>query len=182
LSTATSRGRSRRVRSFRVGAASRAAHGQRRGIGLWSPCSGRRDVPRVSARNIFLDCPPGEKAAAPAGFAVAGLCMADPLARLVLQDGAAPSWWHGPLRIVVAEGEADFLTWATHFSDADEEARAVIGVVAGSWTPEIAARVPDGSRVVIRTHADEAGDRYADRIAETLTGRCILQRPRRPEG
>lgn len=136
----------------------------------------------LRARNIFLDCPPGEKAAAPAGFAVAGLCMADPLARLVLQDGAAPSWWHGPLRIVVAEGEADFLTWATHFSDADEEARAVIGVVAGSWTPEIAARVPDGSRVVIRTHADEAGDRYADRIAETLTGRCILQRPRRPEG
>jgi DNA primase len=44
----------------------------------------------------------------------------------------------------------------------------VLGIVSGSWTDELAQRVPAGTRVLIRTDADAAGDKYARRIAETL--------------
>ena len=69
----------------------------------------------------------GPKNLAPAGFFTGGLVMADALGRKLLATGQRPESWPAtvPLRIVVAEGEPDFLTWATHFSDADEAAPAV---------------------------------------------------------
>ena len=83
----------------------------------------------------------------------------------------------GPLRLVIAEGEPDFLTWASRLSaDAEFAPVAVLGIVAGAWTPAIAARIPDGARVVVRTHHDEAGRKYAAQIHATLTGRCRLAR------
>ena len=65
-------------------------------------------------------------------------------------------------------------------SDGAEDVPAVFGIVAGSWTPEIAARVPTRTRVVICTHDDPAGDRYAAQIAETLRERCPELRRLRP--
>jgi len=110
----------------------------------------------------------------PAGHRASGLVLADAGARLVLARRLAdlPS----PVRIVVVEGEPDYLTWATRFSDADEDAPVVIGVVSGAWTPEIAARIPDDSRVAVWTHHDPAGDRYAADIAGTLGMRVQLWR------
>lgn len=110
----------------------------------------------------------------PSGYRAGGLVLADTLARWVLEHGKAPEG--GPLRLIVAEGEPDFLTWASRQSaDADAEL-AVVGLVSGAWTPAIAARIPDGTRVAVRTHHDEAGWKYAAQIHATLAGRCLLAR------
>ena len=113
------------------------------------------------------------KRVAPAGFSCKGLVFAEGLARQVLKLRAAPDWWRSgePLRIVITEGEPDFLTWSSLASDCDAYAPAVMGVVSGSWSLDIANRIPSEATVIIRTHQDEAGERYAEKIYETLAGR-----------
>ena len=80
------------------------------------------------------------------------------------------------LRILVVEGEPDFLTWATQAAATDFDVPLVIGVISGSWSERLAARLPTGARVIIRTHHDAAGDRYAEAIRETLSHRCAVLR------
>lgn len=130
-------------------------------------------VRSLRARRIEGDV--GPKALPPAGYRAGGLVMTDSLGRQILSEGKLPDFWppREPLRIVVAEGEPDFLTWATAFSDGDLTAPAVIGVVAGSWTDQIATRIPDGSRVIVRTHHDDAGETYAESVFRTLARRPI---------
>lgn len=99
----------------------------------------------------------------PAGHKASGLCMLNRGAWQMLR-GATPQ------RLVIVEGEPDFMVWATR-TDAP-----VIGVVSGSWTDEFAAAVPGGTDVIIRTHNDEAGDRYADRIVDSLGDKCRFWR------
>jgi DNA primase len=111
---------------------------------------------------------------APKGYDKAKLVFACPFARLVLKHGAKPSWWADDaptFRVVVAEGEIDFLTCAADASDANEHAAAVLGVTSGSWTAELAARVPDGAVVVVATDDDKGGEAYARRIVDTLAPR-----------
>lgn len=130
----------------------------------FAPC-GRAEGFRARWVKPVADLPPrGEKAsAASAGIGSAsGLVLASPAARAVLAGAAAP--------VVVVEGEPDFLTWATRWPG------AVLGIWNGAWQPEIAAAIPDGCRVVIRTHHDAAGDKYAARIAQSLAGRCEVLR------
>jgi len=115
-----------------------------------------------------------DKAASPAGVEIRGSVMADPLAQQLLAGGAWPLWAVAH-DIVVCEGVPDFLTWASIGRDA-ADAPAVIGVVSGSWTDAIAARIPPGSRVVVRTHHDDAGNKYAAQIIRSLRGRCELYR------
>jgi hypothetical protein len=118
------------------------------------------------------------KSLSPADFGTKGLVMADAHGRNLLVTGKRPSYLSEatPLRIVVSEGEVDFWTWSTRFSDADPSAPAVFGMFSGGWTDGIGSRVPDGSRVIIRTDADEAGDRYAREIRNSLHGRCTILR------
>jgi hypothetical protein len=54
--------------------------------------------------------------------------------------------------------------------------RAVIGINSGSWCDEIARRVPNGTKVIINTHHDEAGERYADQVVATLGNRVAWWR------
>jgi hypothetical protein len=120
------------------------------------------------------------KGLSPAGHGVAGLVMADRLARLLLADealgdGTSPSEAVRQRDLIVVEGAPDFLTWATRFGDSAEGAPAVIGIISGGWTTAIAARVPTGTCVVVRTHADLAGAKYALRIRETLIERCTVR-------
>ena len=114
------------------------------------------------------------KVLTPQGFEVRGLVMACPLARTLLR-GSPPSWWRA--EVVVSEGVPDFLTWASRQPDAREHGPAYLGIDAGSWSESIAARIPDGAEVYVRTHEDEAGVRYADAVAHSLAERCRVYRP-----
>jgi hypothetical protein len=105
------------------------------------------------------------KALPPVGFGQRGLVMASPVAREMLKGTAWPS------EVVVAEGEPQWLaaclTWP---------GRAVLGIVAGSWTDELGARVPTCASVLVVTDHDAAGDRYAEAIEANLRGRCRVLR------
>lgn len=99
----------------------------------------------------------------PAGHKAAGLAMANRAAFDVLRGGTCG-------RITIVEGEPDFLTWATRSEE------PILGVLNGSWNDAFAATMPRGSRVVIRTHSDAMGDKYANTIAESLGDKCTLRR------
>jgi hypothetical protein len=108
--------------------------------------------------------------------------MADVGGRAILRGAKSgqPTHWpdgSAPL-VVVTEGDPDFMTWGTRFSDADEAAPATFGIFSGSWSPAIAARVPDGTRVSVRTDHDDAGDRYAAVVIDSLRSRCPIFRSR----
>jgi len=109
---------------------------------------------------------PGEspKRLPPGGHRATGLVLANAAALAILRGKS------GPCRVVVVEGEPDFCTLATRTQD------AVFGVLSGAWTAEHAARVPLGSTVVIRTHCDKAGDKYAEQVTKTLHGRGQIRR------
>lgn len=129
----------------------------------------------VRARRVRPAPPPREgarplpKALPPVGYETAGLVMADPVGRLLLETGALPTWWAEGRRfvVVVAEGEPAFLAWAC----ARRGNGAVLGVMSGGWSPNIAGRIPAEAAVVIATDHDKTGDRYAEGIAATLAGR-----------
>lgn len=104
----------------------------------------------------------GPKRLPPSGCKASGLVMADGFGIAMLRGERAPA------RVVITEGEPDFLTWATRVRDART---AVIGIVSGSWGEPFAARVPLGARVDIRVDHDEAGDRYFAEIAKGLKRR-----------
>lgn len=133
----------------------------------------------ASLRARCTDPTVATKSLAPSGFSVKGLVLADPLG-VQLLSGVVPDWWE-PREIVVAEGEPDWLLWAARQPDAEAQGPACFGIEAGAWSASIAARIPDGSAVVLRSHHDEPGERYAAQIASTLRGRCHLYRSL-PEG
>lgn len=132
---------------------------------------------RGVARSLLARDVTGEarvKSAAPAGHTRAGLVMTCDVARQILELGRAPEWMDYRPEIIVAEGEIDFLALADATDEGELAYRAaIIGIVGSSWTPELAARIPDGARVTIATDPDEAGERYAARIVETLEGREV---------
>ncbi|HZR84770.1 MAG TPA: CHC2 zinc finger domain-containing protein [Candidatus Binatia bacterium] len=127
------------------------------------------DVVSLHARAVRAGVLP--KSLWPAGHAAAGV-FADQLARRMLAGHELEGW---DRRIIIAEGVPDFLTWAVAFGEAGD-GPAVLGVAAGTWTQAIADRIPGGARVFLRTHRDEAGEKYASLIARTLNGRCEVLR------
>ena len=141
---------------------------------------------QADARSMLarsLDRGAQRKSLAPTGYARSGLSLMCPFARYVVRTAALPDWWPAttPLIAMVVEGEIDMLTASTEWSDSAELAPCVLGIVSGSWTPELAARVPDGIVLQIGTHADEQGERYARAILETVRGRRIEVRRWKPE-
>lgn len=124
-----------------------------------------------------LDVKGNQKALAPKGSTVRGLALADPVGRAVLAGELESAPWDG--RVVVTEGEPDLWTWSTKQRlglALGARTWAVLGVVSGSWTEDLAARVPSGCKVSVRTHADAAGDKYAENIWRTLAKRCEVRR------
>lgn len=149
----------------------------------WTTTTHRLIVPMFSAagkmeslhaRALAPKDPKGrDKAAAAAGAELGGLVFACKLGQRLLGGDHDAFRIVQRVGIVVAEGEPDFLSWCLNFSDADEDAPAVLGVVAGSWPEdgdELAARVPPRCKVVIATHHDDAGDKYAEKIAASIAG------------
>jgi hypothetical protein len=131
------------------------------------------DMRSVLVRSIDSSSDP--KSLAPSGgYRRVRLVMACPLARQILETGQRPTWWASTeLRIVIAEGEPDFFAAATQWSDAAEHAPATLGIVSGSWSREIAARIPDGATLVIATDDNTAGHKYAATIVESFAGRAV---------
>jgi hypothetical protein len=123
----------------------------------------------VRARLVIAAPRDYPKALPPTGYGVSGLVMASPLAVSML---ASAHWPKGspPPRLVVAEGEPDYLTWATRTTT-----DAVLGLGGnGQWTEGIAHRIPAKTKVLIRTDRDDAGDAYAEEIATTIGPRCTV--------
>ena len=110
----------------------------------------------------------GPKRLPPVGHKAAGLVLANAAVRAMLAGAPSPA----AVRLVVVEGEPDFLAWASRTAD------GVIGLGSGFWTAAHAAHVPDGARVIIRTHHDAAGDAYAAAVRASLHGRCVVFRSR----
>lgn len=102
------------------------------------------------------------KGASPLGFEVGGLAFLDFLGRALL-DGSSEI-----TRLIIAEGAPDYLTASLTFGELNTET-AVMGVISGSWTPSMASQVPTPVEVIIATHEDQAGERFARAIAETLS-------------
>ena len=122
------------------------------------------------------------KSLPPRGYELSGLVMADSIGRSILQERYEHEGikWDG--RSVIAEGEPDFLSFSIdgrrmNQAAASGTAHAVFGVVSGSWSDGIAARIPTGSVVAVWTHPDAKGDSYAETIRRSLTGRCEVRRP-----
>jgi hypothetical protein len=123
------------------------------------------------------------KSLAPAKYERRGLVLADPLAVQILGLGRLPDWWDEDvtLRVVIAEGEIDFASWATApeaMSDLGH-GPAVFGVFEGGWSEAFATRLPAGSLVQIAEQLDPprtdgqptAAEQYTTRILETLAAR-----------
>lgn len=106
----------------------------------------------------------------PGGFKASGLVLACPIA-LAMMRGT-----YLPRLVVVSEGETDALEWMTK-RDIDVMAR--IGIVNGSWTEDLANKIPDGAIVAIRTDNDLAGDKYAAMISDSVKHRCDVRRKKR---
>ena len=71
--------------------------------------------------------------------------------------------------VIITGGAADFLEWASAVADG---APAVLGIIPGSWSRELASRIPRGSRVIVRAHANPIASRYAHRVQDALGRRC----------
>ena len=114
------------------------------------------------------------KRLATAGFSSKGLVLACELGREVLRGGEWPTWHNGPARIVISEGEPDWMAWATRESLRVEDNAggmqqwACFGVYSGGWTKDHGARIPKGAIVSVRTDLDDAGRKFAQEIKATL--------------
>lgn len=114
----------------------------------------------------------GPKRVPPTGCKAAELVLANKAAVAILLKQAKPG------RVLICEGEPDWLTWATRVPNDV----AVFGIGSGSWTKEHAERVPKGSEVLILTHCDPAGDKYAEHVAKTFGDSVQVWRLNGPKG
>ena len=137
-------------------------------------------VRSVLGRQVKATDSKAPKSLPPKGFERRGLVLACELGRQVLATGRRPEWWpdNQPLRIEVCEGEKKWLLRITRKpaelalrGDADECAPIVLGVVSGAWTNELAARIPDGSRLFVTPDANNAGAEYATKILQSMEAR-----------
>lgn len=107
----------------------------------------------------------GPKRLPPAGCKANGLVMANGWALTLLRKKC------GPRRVLVVEGEPDALSATIRWPGTP-----VFGLVSGSWGPEFAERIPLGSEVVVMTHHDPAGDKYAEIVKATVKSRAHVIR------
>ncbi len=134
---------------------------------------GRLRVASLHARNVLPAYGPADKAAWPGRASAAGL---------VLATGADPRS-HGLPLVEIAEGVPDWLRLAvTVASELPKGKRsAVWGIWNGSADPALGAVVPEGWPVALRTHADDAGDKYAAAWQTLLIARgCRMRREFKP--
>lgn len=157
-------------------------------IGRWSAGPHRLVLPmfdaagRLATLHARACIAPADmpKGLSPAKHTNIGTVFADPLGRRLLSgdtlgNGTPAADEVRRLGLLICEGAPDFLTWGTHWGDAAESAPAILGIISGTWTAALAGRVPDGTKITLATHSDDAGNKYATEIAATLS-RCNVRR------
>ncbi len=102
--------------------------------------------------------PDSPKRLPPSGYSASGLVLANRAAVMLLRGKSEPQ------RVVIVEGEPDWLTWVTRAV----EDTPIIGLFNGAWSKSFGAKFPDGCQVALRVHADKAGERYVADVASTL--------------
>lgn len=122
----------------------------------------------ITARRIIDG--DGPKVVVPQGYKSSSLVMASPLAVRMLRGEAMPQG----IGIAVVEGMTDFATACQAWGDR----YPILGIFAGAWTDDIAARIPDGANLNLWTDADEAGDKLAKVVVESVADRCHCWRGR----
>lgn len=144
-----------------------AAHWRRLGeaavLPLWSRAG---EIRCLHARRV-LAATEGPKSMGARGTGIrAGLVYATPAALRALRGETA--------RTVIAEGEPDYLTHA-------QDGGSVIGIPgSGAWTAAHGRALR--GEVLIRTHDDDAGHKYADAIAGSLAHAAYRRRERSTDG
>lgn len=136
----------------------------------------------VIARSIERQ--PAKKSLGVQGYGRRGLVMAGSYGREMLLTGAQAHWHRlERLRLTVVEGEISFLRSVASGNDdvLDEDFRpaafrCVVGIFAGSFTRDVASRVPSGTTVIIATDNDDQGRKYASEIEERMAGRVSCTR------
>jgi replicative DNA helicase len=142
--------------------------------------SGHRLISRVldadgavrSLRAWQVDGKFGPKRVPPTGHKMAGLVLANREAAKILAGKSTAD------TVVICEGEPDWATWATRAP----VSVAVFGIGSGGWTKEHASKLPKSCCVYVRTHCDDAGDKYASHVVETIGERCAVWRLTGPRG
>jgi hypothetical protein len=139
----------------------------------WVQSGHRYVLPAFDALGIWRSIracaviPTNPKRLTPSGHRANGIVLANPEAVKLLRAGPTQK----PAQVTICEGESDFVGACIDWPQS-----AIIGVWSGSWSDDIARRIPDGSRVDVLTHPDAAGEGYAELIAKSLGARCQVWR------
>lgn len=162
----------------------------------WSETGHRIIVPlfdyRGRMRSVLarsVEKAPRVKSAGTSGFQRRGLVMAGSYGREMLMHGQAKRWhFLEQFRLTIYEGEVDTIRGVSLAEDnllmdkfSPAACTAVLGIFSGSFSRDIASRVPSGSTVVIATDDDEAGDKYEAHIKATIGDRVQYERRRSPK-
>lgn len=155
----------------------------------WGPAG---ELAGVRARWVDEAPPPSKRMKEVNGQDVlgGGAVYADPVGRWLLERGpsARPGdlvdgtryAWSGA--VVVCEGGPDWLTLATSPGRHKAPTAAALGLWAGAWSADFAARLPPGTTIRLALHADKAGRSYAEKLLRTLPRGMRVERVDLPEG
>lgn len=98
----------------------------------------------------------------PEGCRADRLLFADPWTARPMLTGACK-----PGRVIILEGITDYLAYASRrLPDL-----AVLGATSGGFPALADAAIPSNARIYLATDDDDAGNRYAEQVAEALAGR-----------
>jgi hypothetical protein len=75
-----------------------------------------------------------------------------------------------PTKLIIVEGEKKYLQHVANETPLPD-GTSCIGIESGAWTDAHAARLADGSSVIVRTDPDKQGASYATHIRRTLEDR-----------
>lgn len=137
----------------------------------------RGDLRSFIARSVEFE--PVIKSAGLSGYNRRGLIMAGTYGRQMLASGAG-GYMHRDdrFRLSIFEGEINWLRGMARGTDCVVEERflpvafrGALGIFSGSFTEDVASRVPDRTNVVIATDDDKQGHEYGAQIQRQLGDR-----------
>jgi len=137
-----------------------------------------------------LERQPRVKSSGAKGFQRRGLVMAGTYGLEMLRVGPMAHMHRlEQFRLSVYEGEVSFLrgiSQAPYDCVIEEDYRpaafrGALGIFSGSFTRDVASRVPSGSVVVLRTDDDEPGRKYAEQIQASIGTRVSYELELEPD-